>query len=505
MENFSKFLLTVGGTILIGWFLIHITESKTDLSQSETSSLSHANDKTTPSEDSPLPSRKKLPTSKIIEGAPCYQYEGDSRWWKLSSQGVEMVWDESLKYFRIDRRDENGRIFARNPDGKAFHLKEGKWTYHDLKTDLRWRIDPDGLFYLPETHGKHVTESGRIYLWSFRGWVADDGPKIQGQRFQWFVDANGYYLSKSYTKQGYEGVVLPNGVELRWKGRDFQTLELLQESRAARSQTWLPRPLGQISWNFSIDPQELYKKLLDEESTSVEFSSLQQKLSSLEEAQKFEQTLEKVFQISIDSRHAQQFTPHFLICLALSLDCYPRNTVSEFLTKIECVPMNDAGGKAYPHEKRIEMKPPLSSSPAYLQYLISTFHHEIGHQTTLVPSLGFPWNLFRKINPGFVYRKPTQDPFQALGIHTAYDYGMTNEKEDVATIIETFMTDPNSLALNKSAIFFQKYHLLTQFYNQLFQFQLNPDFARTRGGDASVQKWVALREIFPHLPPIEIR
>ncbi len=442
-----------------------------------------------------------------MEGENCYQYEGDSRWFYTSSDGVELYWDESVRCFRIDGKMENGEMVADNPDGKRFQMKEGKWVYHQTLTEIDWRIDPQGRYYLKEREGKYISEHGHALVRTFQGWMIDDGPRLGSQRLQWGVDVNGYYLKSTFKKDGYHGVVMPSGVELRWKEGDLKSLEFLNVSKSASDQTWVPEPLGQLPGVFKSNPKELYKELT-EENFSSQWNSLVNFYTSASNRDYLKAEIQKTFGVIIREPSGKKYSSQFLICVALTLDCYPRDRVPHFLRQIDYVSDREWAGLAHTDQRWIEIAQ-LSSGRAYsVAYLLKTLHHEYGHNISMIQELGFNWNEFRAIHPNFQYTNVydfnrSENPQGSFDI--AREYGRTNEREDVATISEMLMTDPTDLSPKKSDFFKRKYAYLSRFYNNLFGFHFNSDYMNNRVFEASHYGWKSVRLEVADLPEIRLQ
>lgn len=454
----------------------------------------------------PKARRVRSEGSQIIEGESCYQYPGDSRWFYTSSEGVELYWDQGLRCFRIDGRMENGVMVAWNPDGKRFRVKEGKWIYDQEETGIEWRVDPRGRYYLKEREGRHLSEKGRALVQTFQGWMVDDGPRLGAQRLQWGVDVEGYYLKSTFKKEGYHGVILPSGLELRWKGEDLKSLEYLNISKSASDRTWVPRPLGQLPTIFKLDPQRLYQELMEENGSS-QWNALVLSFSSRAGRDFLKSEIKKTFGVTIQESSGTLSIPEFLICVALTLDCYPRERVANFLQQIDYVSDRDWAGLAHADERRVEVAHLHSTRSYSISYLLKTLHHEYGHNISMGREIGFNWNEFRAIQPGIRYTNVydfnrAEDPKGSSD--TARDYGLTNEKEDVATICEYLMTDPTDLTAKKSGFFKKKYAYLSRFYNQLFGFHFNPDYMNNRVFEASLYQWESVSNQVTELPKIRL-
>ena len=502
-DHFSKFFLIVAVVCLIGLLILLLGRSKAPAPSPVSSSLS-----TSTSQQPQLTKVQKVKSSltKKMEGENCYQYEGDRRWFYTSSDGVELYWDESVRCFRIDGKMENGEMVADNPDGKRFQLKEGKWVYHQTLTKIDWRIDPQGRYYLKEREGKYISEHGHALVRTFQGWMIDDGPRLGSQRMQWGVDVEGYYLKSAFKKDGYHGVVMPSGVELRWREGDLKSLEFLNVAKSASDMTWVPQPLGQLPTIFKIDPADLYKQLIEEQMTP-QWDQLVRSFESEAAQSQLKLEIQKTFGVSIREEPKRPYLPQFLLCVALTLDCYPRERVSLFLQLIDYKEIKDFSGLAYADERRIEMDP-LKSGRAYsIHWLIKTLQHEYGHNISLGRGLGFNWNEFRSIHPTFRYtnvydlNRP-ENPQGSFDI--AREYGRTNEREDVATISEMLMTDPTDLSPKKSDFFKRKYAYLSRFYNNLFGFHFNSDYMNNRVFEASHYEWKGVSQLVSDLPPIRL-
>ena len=499
-DHFSKFFLIVAVICLVGLLIWSPTSS------SKAVKMEPEIPKLVQVQSPPKVQRVKGTVAKTIEEENCYQYEGDSRWFYTSSDGVELYWDEALKCFRIDGKIENGETVADNPDGKRFQLKEGKWVYHQKETDIDWRIDPQGRYYLKEREGRYIAEKGHALVRTFQGWMVDDGPRVGSQRLQWGVDVNGYFLKSTFKKEGYHGVVLPSGLELRWRPNDLKSLEYLNVSKSASEMTWVPKPLGQLSSVFKLPPDLLYKEIT-EERLSPQWDALVTSFESASARDYLKGEIQKTFGVTIRENSGKKYLPQFLICVALTLDCYPKDRIPSFLRQIDYVSDRDWAGLAHPEVQAIEIAHINSGRVYSVSYLLRTLHHEYGHNISLVRGLGFDWNEFRSINPTLQYTnvydfKKLERPEGSKD--TARDYGLTNEREDVATITEFLMTDPTDLSPKKSDFFKKKYAYLSRFYNNLFGFHFNPDYMNNRVFEPSLYQWEIVAKSVPDLPAIRL-